>query len=579
MTLRQVEWAVLALAVAIRVAGLASMADSPWAERPRVDAYTYWDQARQLLAGKDPFAEAGAYYQPPGYPHFLAAVVRLGGGEADLGWVRQCQALLGVSTTWGVLVLGRRLGARLALPWLGAIAALLYTLYPTVLLFEQDILTPALTGALLTGALVLVWRQRSVRGWRGGLAGLLLGVCAAVHPTYLLAVPALVGVLAVGRQPRTALALVLGLALGLAPTTWRNWHEWDQVALVSQNAGLNLYLANNPDWKDTGFLKAGLPFRQLVLEAEPHRRDQFERNAYWLQRTSDEVRADPATWLGGVATRMVWSVSRLEIPRNEDYRCRTATGPLSWVGWLPVRYAWVFPLALFGAWRSWRAGDRLLVLTWLLLHVQLWIFLVADRYRVSTWPLVSLAAAAGAATLWEAVRSRTFEVRWLALLVPAALLPWVPIDPRAAHQVSWCLHVEGHHAWLDEDIPKAAARYEAALYADPEATNSRYGLAQSLHRLDRHDAAADALGPVLADFPDSYKALTLMSRIQEDRRDIAAAARYSGRAYRVPGPRTRTGVRWIRLLLEAGEREQAERVARGDPALAAQPKVQQMLGW
>jgi hypothetical protein len=555
------------------------MQATPWADAPLVDAYTYWEQATQLLAGKDPFAQG--YYQPPGYPHFLALITRIGGGEADLSWVRQIQALLGVATTWGVLVLGRRLGRRLNTPWVGAAAAGLFTLYPTQLLFEQDILTPALTGALFVGALLLIWQRETPLVGHAGLAGLLMGICVAVHPTYLLVVPALFGVLLVlgpVRHKRAAVALALGLALGLAPTTSRNYRDWDQLALVSHNAGLNLYIANNPDWKTTGFLKAGLPFRQLVLEAEPHRRDAFERNEYWLARTRQEVLANPALWLRGVATRALWSVNRLEIPRNEDYRCRTSKGPLSWMGWLPVRYGWLFPWAVLGAVHSWRRGERGLALLWASLHAQMLVFLVADRYRVSTWPLVALAGAGGGAVLWNWVRERSFVRRDLVWLLPCLVLPWVPIDGRGGPQTGWCLHVEGHFAWMDGDYGRAASRYEAALYADPGALNTQYWLAQANQKLSRPDAAAEALGPVLAAFPESYPALMLMSRIQESRKDYRSAARMAGRAYRVPGPRTNTGVRWIRLLLKAGDRAGAERAASADPKLAGHPKVRAALG-
>ncbi len=575
VTLRRLEWTVLGIALVLRFLGIASLETTAWADVPLVDAYTYWDQTKQLLAGRDPFAQG--YYQPPGYPHFLALVTRLGGGEPDLGWVRQVQALLGFGTTWGVLVLGRRLGRRLETPWLGAAAAGLFTLYPTLLLFEQDILTPALTGALFVGALVLVWLRKAPAPWRGGLAGLLMGICAAVHPTYLLAVPALVLVIGPRRHRRTVFALVLGLAIGLAPTTIRNWRDWDQVALVSHNAGLNLYLANNPDWKNTGFLKAGLPSRRLFLEAEPHKRDSFQRNEYWLDRTRQAVMEDPGAWFKGVATRALWSVNRLEIPRNEDYRCRTAKGSLAWLGWLPVRYGWLFPLALLGAVHSWRRGERGLAVLWASLHLQLLIFLVADRYRVSTWPLVALAGAGGLGVVVGWVRTQALKPRVLAWLLPAVLLPWMPIDERAGPQPSWCLHLEGHMAWMAGDFDRAAGLYEAALAEDQTALNSGYWLAQAHHKQGRHESAATALGPVLADFPTSYKALVLMSRIQEARGDLDQAARMAGRAYRVPGPRTNTGVRWIRLLVQAGDREAAELAAAADPLLADHPKVRTVL--
>jgi tetratricopeptide (TPR) repeat protein len=167
--------------------------------------------------------------------------------------------------------------------------------------------------------------------------------------------------------------------------------------------------------------------------------------------------------------------------------------------------------------------------------------------------------------------------RTLLWFLPAALVPWVPIDDRASPQPGWCLHVEGHFAWMDKDHALAARRYEAALTADPDALNTRYWLAQAHHELGRYDQAADALGPVLAAFPTSYPALMLMSRIQDKRRDYAEAARMAGRAYRVPGLRTNTGVRWIKLMLKAGDRAGAQAAASADPKLAEHPKVREAL--
>jgi 4-amino-4-deoxy-L-arabinose transferase-like glycosyltransferase len=148
------EWAAIAAAVAVRIAAVLSFAETDYASHPLVDAYTYWDQAGKLFDGQDPFRDG--LYQPPGYPYFLAQLGRLT-GQPELIAVRWAQAGLGVLSSILLLVLGRSLGGRVGVPWAGAAAAVLLSLYPTTLLFELDILTPAVTTAAFLGALAASW--------------------------------------------------------------------------------------------------------------------------------------------------------------------------------------------------------------------------------------------------------------------------------------------------------------------------------------------------------------------------------------------------------------------------------------
>jgi len=336
------EWAAIAAAIAVRIAAVLSFALTDYASHPLVDAYTYWDQAGKLFEGQDPFRDG--LYQPPGYPYFLSLLGHLT-GRPELGVVRWAQAGLGVLSSLMLLGLGRSLGGRVGVPWLGAAAAVLMSLYPTTLLFELDILTPTVTTAAFLGALVTSWWGR--RAILGAVSGLLLGAAVVCHPTYLLAA----GVLAVWlffRDRLRAVLLVVGLAAALAPTTLKNLEDFGRPTLVSHNAGVNLYIGNNAAWRQTAFLRPGLPFRKLVLEADPAERDVSERNAYWRARTLTEIAEHPDAWGAALLTKAYWSLHNTEVPRNEDYRCRVETEPLGWLGWLPVRYGLVLPLALIG---------------------------------------------------------------------------------------------------------------------------------------------------------------------------------------------------------------------------------------
>ena len=583
---RRLEWSVLGLALVLRIGGSLSLAQTPFVEHLLVDAYTYWNQALQILSGKDPFALG--FYQPPGYPVFLVFLTRI--FEADppsMALVRAVQALFGLFTTWGIMRLGRRMGAHFSARWVGAVAGLLYTLYPRTILFEQDLLTPALCSALLVSSLLLVIREGGPGPWRSFFAGLLLGCATVVHTTYLLVALVLaVGVWAWRKPLRvSALWVLAGLALALAPTTAVNASRFGEFTLVSDNAGLNFYLGNNPDWKRTTNLQAGLPFRQLVLEAEPHVRTfVHERNSYWRERALSEIVADPGAWIGAIGTKAYYSVHNTEIPRNEDYRCRTKDGALRWIVWLPVRYGWVFPLALWGGVILWRRGRefRLVPVSWVALHLPLVVFFVSDRYRIATWPVVCLAAALGIQAAWKQIEAwREGERpsrRWLWLLV--AVVPWLPRDAGLDMQESWCLRVEGNFARADRDLDTAIERYQLALDLNPEDMSARHHLAEALVSQGRPTAAEEVLEPLLASFPQSYRAQKLMARIQVRLKNWEGVAEHAGAAWRLPHEGLSAGVLYVDALLKCvpSRREEALAVVEASPALAAHSRVQALLG-
>ncbi len=564
--LRWYEWSTLTVVVFVRVVAALSFAQTPYAVHPLVDAYTYWEQAQQLAAGGSPFA--AGLYQPPGYPYFLYLVGMLT-GRPELPVVRAVQGLLGVGTSAGLMALGRAVGKPMGAPWAGAVAALLYTLYPTTLLFELDILTPALSGAAFVGALCCSALGRSAL--LAIVGGLLLGLAVVVHPTYLLAA-VLLGLWVLGRDRLRGGLLIGALALALVPTTTKNFSDFGRLALVSHNAGINFYLGNNPAWRTTAFLRPGLSFRKLALEAEPARRNVAERNDYWRQRAISEIRAHPDAWGAALLTKGFWSIHNTEVPRNEDYRCRLASGPLSWMRWLPVRYGLVFPFALLGSIglavrRSW----RIVPVSWLALQLPMVLFLVADRYRLATWPLLCLSAPIGVQII-GAVIHRRLRPRWL-LPLTAGVIPWLPTDPVIDVDPAWCIHVQGNFAYMDKQYEEAMSLYQAAVAQDPGNLSAWTYIAALHERRRNYQDAIDAMEHVLSDFPDHFPSLRTMSDLYRKSGDISTAADYMGRAYAVPGERTSSGIRYVKLLVEAGRIEEAKAVVAADPELQGHRKL------
>ncbi len=557
---RFIEPIVVLVAVAVRLLAWGSMEGTGF-EDPVVDAFVYLAQARQLLTGEDPFA--GGFYQPPGYPWLLSLELRVLGD--DPARARLVNMVLGVLTTWLVARLGKRMGG----PWVGLVAGLVYTLYATTLLLELDLLTPATTNFLLVVALYAVLGERT---WaRCALAGGAMGVAVVVHPTFLVALVALGAFL----RGRDLGAFAVAAALALGPTTWTNIQA-GHPALVSHNAGLNFYLGNNPDWKETAFLRPGIPFRRLVVEAEPDIRDQYERNDYWSERALDEISQDPAGFVGGLATKALWSVNDREIPRNEDYRCRTDGGPMRWMAFLPARFGLVFPLAVLGMFVAWRKRRELPWL-WLALQAPMVLFLVADRYRVATWPVVALLAGMGLVRAVELLVARRWNRAWVVLALAAAL-PWIPIDQVTARQEGWCLHGEANLAFSRGDFEGAQELYLSAARREPEELGHWYWLGETRVRLGETEGAIDAFEVVVQDFPDHFGTRMALQKELGRLERFSEAADHAGAACAIPGPRDNTCARWLELLVKAGRRTEAEAVLQERPELRSHHRVRD-LGW
>jgi len=572
---------VLVGALALRLLGVWSVESTDFAQHLLVDAQTYLSQATSLERGGSPFRDG--FYQPPGYPLFLVAVRGFTGRSESVLAVRLVQLLLGMATTWGLIRLGRKAGARMGARWIGALAGGLFVLYPSTLLFEQDLLTPALTQCAVVMSLLLLWREGGPTPFRALLAGVILGAAAVVHTTIL----AGLGSAAVGLwiwKPtlrRRIGSLALGAGLALAPTTAINMARWGQATLVSDNAGLNFYLGNNPDWKRTAFLQAGLPFRMLIMDAEPgKRRLTHERNAYWKARAWEEIGDAPGAWLSTLAIKALWSINHREIPRNEDYRCRTAEGPMRWIGWLPVRFGWVFPLAVLGAGALWRQrrAERMVPLFWAALHVPMVLFLVSDRYRVASWPLVCLCAAAGLAWMaqeWKGgCRPATKHLPVLGLVI----LPWLPIDSITDFDPGWCARVEGNIAVGNGDKAAAVARYREALEINPDDISTRHHLSQTLLGDGKPSQAAAVLEPVLEVFPGSFSAQKLMAHIQRRMGQWEAVAEHAGWAHAIPHTGRSTDALYVEALVRTGREAEARMAVQASPGLEKHKKVRELLG-
>jgi len=509
----QIGLALLALlALALRLLYLLQADDSPLFTHPVVDARTYVRTARHLSAGQW-LGAAQPFWQPPLYPYFLGGLFALFGENYYLP--RLVQAASGAAVCLLVFFLGRRAFSAPAAGWFAAAAA---ALYGPFLYFEGELLPASLAVFLNTLALLaLLWAGGGGIG-RGLVAGVLLGATALTVASVLLFIPvALLWARYQARVPVSTLsALILGLALVIAPVTLRNRVVGGEWVPISYNAGINFYLGNNPDYDRTTHIRPGRDWRDLtdLPEREAGITAKGASSSYFFGRSCDYIAADPAGYVRLQLRKLYLFWRGDEIPRNLNlYYARHQSSLLQallWIRGLAFPFGLVGPLALTGLLLYLRdpqarssAADLLLLFaaTYTLAVV---LFFVTGRYRLPVIPPLLLFAGY-ALTRLRLLRGRQ-RAGGMALL--AALVVGLNIGvPAMDMQGDSQQHVYLASAYAAEGLLANALRhYEQALEMEPA-----------------HEIALDDAGAVLAQRGDLRRAAANWERLlyhYPDRTDV-----------------------------------------------------------
>lgn len=251
--------------LAIRVVHLLDIrAHDPFFSNPSVDPSRYHAWARELSAGD--WIGSGTFHLGPLYPYVLGGLYRLFGDSLECS--RWLNIALGGLSIWLIGLLARR-----TFGWIeGLVAAALVSTYPMLIYVGGDILQENVQIPL-NALMLIAWSaaQRDPRWHRMALAGACVGLSAWARANVLLFVP-FAGVLFIlsdrGRGTRlesfrSIAWFVLGVAMALAPITIRNMLVAGDAVLLTDNAGINFYIGNNPD--ASGFFRtpAWIPAAQF----------------------------------------------------------------------------------------------------------------------------------------------------------------------------------------------------------------------------------------------------------------------------------------------------------------------------
>ena len=559
---------VLAVALAFKlIVSVAALDGDPHARQPTSDALYYLERARGL-AGLTADPRAGqTYHLPPLYPWVLRLVP--GAVQGEFLGVMALQAVAGTALLACTWLLARR-----RLPRDAAFLALGLTfLYGPLTFYETKLLGDSLATALLIGVLVAcdALYDRPAAS-RGALAGALLALAALLRPQALMLVPVL-AVWAARRQRTAGAALLLVAALVLLPSTLHNARAGGGFMPVSDNGGVNLWIANTARPLSGTFVAPGEAFgdiarqpevaRAMAESAAGHALGPGEVSSWFTHEALSAIAGDPWTFAQRLALR-----GRALI---ESFETDVACIPVVEMQLIPplVLLALPFGVLLGLALGAGLLGGRLapaprlpalavagmVVLTALL-------FFHYSRFRLPLVPLLSVVAASALPPL----RARTPGLAQ-ALCAAAALAGvtlfsvWPAPHQPATRANGWATlgwarltAVQPGDRAGAEQVLADAERALQCLPHFPRAERLAGRACLLLHRFDEAGAHFDAALAAAPDWNEARLDLALLQAIpdpQNSREDLraAAAALPQLRAAAAQDPTLAEGVAQVEALL------------------------------
>ena len=447
------RWALLllGLALALRLAHLATIARSPFLEHLGLDPLFHDEWGRRIASGE--WVGTGLFYQDPLYAYFLGVVYAIFGHQRIAAVA--IQLLLGTLVAPMLFAAAdRALGRGPAI-----VAGLLAATYLPAIYYEGLILK-AWMEIFFTAA--SFWAlSRAIGGRRlvpWCATGAFLGLGCLVRGNLVLPVAAVALWVLVDRSatdPKRAsrlawrefAALVLGVAVVLGVVAMRNRLVGGEWIVTTAQAGQNFYQGNHAG-ATTGryvvlpFVRSNPKYEEHDFVAEAERRSgrtgmtTRDASRFWFGEGLAWIRAHPGAWLRLMAKKAVVLWEAYEVPDNLDYYVYRETAP---VLRLPLPgFGLVAPLGLLGAFLLWK---RPAWVRGVLVHVAVYaasvlLFFVIARYRLAMipalLPLAGYAVVHVAGTARAAARRQGSRARALALLgALAALLAFSNLPVRA----------------------------------------------------------------------------------------------------------------------------------------------------
>ena len=553
---------VTAAAALLRLLHLAAAMRSPITFNPGPDEDFYLRFAGQVAQGAP--LPIDFLFMDPLYGYLAGALFALAGSS-----VFALYALQAAVDTLTVYML-YRCGVALSAPRAGLVAAALYALSATAILFTATALKPTWVAAFVVGWTWLALgclRGASPRRWL--MLGLLCGLGIALRSNLLLlgafalaVLPALASSGRTGVRPlavRTA-ALGAGLALVLVVLAFNNSRAGLGWTPLPFNGGIvlhHLYNVDNPQARSTypDFVAYRHPLDiWRGYRDEAHRRLQraappAEVSAYWRGEALAYIRAEPAQFVRNAVRKLGEFIAWPEVPNNRILRQEQRYSAV--LAALPSPFGWLLALGVPGllllARSDWRAA-AVVAAPLLVCAATVMVFFAESRFRFHAVPSLAIAGGVLVDRAWAWLVARRWREPAIYATVAAATgaLSLVlahgqaPVHRNEASREAWgfarmgdtdragalarqalaagesdpALHeLLGFLAARGGQHREAVGHYAAALALRPDGHATYHSLALSLAALDDTAAALAAIDIALA-YADQPEYRQLRSELQ-----------------------------------------------------------------
>jgi tetratricopeptide (TPR) repeat protein len=404
-------------ALLVRGLYLYESSDNPTFYAPIVDSLTYDQMARDLINGKGLTHEF--FWQPLFYPLFLSLVYWL--SNSSLITVKIIQMVLGGLTSVLTFKLGDKIFARAT----GIVAGVVTAVYMPLVFFEGELLAvgwAAFWSVALVLLLTVAMKSPSVPQcvtW--GLCGALAVVTRPVFVPFFAAgcLWLLITWIRSRTRTRTIIARAASVAIGFfivaGPVAVVSYTVMSKVMILPYSGSVNMYVGNNPDYKETVNIRPGLGWSKLMKLPEKHGFKKWdEKQEFFKNRTAEYIATNPGGFLKGLAHKSLQFVSSRELPRNVDvYVFRKWSWILKAAVWKADGFGFPFgallPLAVVGAVFFRRTIPTPVWLFFVFYPASVILVFVTSRYRTPIIPVMSVLAAAGVVTVWRFLRTRRWK--------------------------------------------------------------------------------------------------------------------------------------------------------------------------